>query len=51
MTKKSFGCIGVINSKKNLIGIITDGDLRRNMKKNLFLLKAKEANDKKPYNR
>jgi arabinose-5-phosphate isomerase len=48
MTKKSFGCIGVINSKKNLIGIITDGDLRRNVKKNLFLLKAKELMTKNP---
>ncbi len=40
MTKKSFGCIGVIDSKKNLIGIITDGDLRRSMNNNLFNLKA-----------
>ena len=29
MTKKSFGCIGVRNKKKELVGIITDGDLRR----------------------
>ena len=29
MTKKSFGCVGVLNNNKNLIGIITDGDLRR----------------------
>ena len=40
MTKKSFGCIGVIDSKKKLIGIITDGDLRRSMNNNLFNLKA-----------
>ena len=31
ITKKSFGCVGVINKKNSLIGIITDGDLRRNM--------------------
>ena len=41
MTKKSFGCVGVINSKDNLIGVITDGDLRRNMGKNIINKKAK----------
>ena len=40
MTKKSFGCVGVINNKKKLIGIITDGDLRRNMNDKLFNLKG-----------
>tara|TARA_B100002052_G_scaffold14069_1_gene11339 strand:- start:96 stop:1052 length:957 start_codon:yes stop_codon:yes gene_type:complete len=48
MTKKSFGCIGVIDSKKKLIGIITDGDLRRNMNNNLFNLKASSLMTKKP---
>ncbi len=31
MSSKSFGCIGVIGNAGNLIGIITDGDLRRHM--------------------
>ena len=31
MKKKSFGCVGVINKKKKLVGVITDGDLRRNI--------------------
>ena len=31
MTKKRFGCLGVISKTKTLIGIITDGDLRRHM--------------------
>jgi len=31
MTEKSFGCLGVINADGALTGIITDGDLRRNM--------------------
>ena len=48
MTKKSFGCIGVINNNKKLIGIITDGDLRRNMNNNLFNLKAVNLMTKKP---
>ena len=38
MTKKSFGCIGVVDNKKNIIGIITDGDLRRKLTQN-FLIK------------
>ncbi|MBD1147220.1 KpsF/GutQ family sugar-phosphate isomerase [Pelagibacterales bacterium SAG-MED31] len=48
MTKKSFGCVGVINNKKKLIGIITDGDLRRNMNDNLFNLKAADLMTTKP---
>ena len=31
MTAKSFGCVGVREPDGQLIGIITDGDLRRNM--------------------
>ena len=48
MTKKSFGCIGVINKSGNLIGIITDGDLRRNMHKNMINKTAAEVMTKKP---
>ena len=47
MTKKSFGCIGVIN-KNNLIGIITDGDLRRNMDNEFLNKKAYEIMTKNP---
>lgn len=36
MTRKGFGCLGVINKKGHLIGIITDGDLRRHMSSNLL---------------
>ena len=48
ITKKSFGCIGVINKKHKLIGIITDGDLRRNMNKNLINKKASDLMTKNP---
>ncbi|MDC0625345.1 KpsF/GutQ family sugar-phosphate isomerase [Alphaproteobacteria bacterium] len=48
MTKKSFGCVGVINKKQKLIGIITDGDLRKKMNNKLFNLKASEIMTKKP---
>ena len=36
MTEKSFGCLGVLNDAKNLVGIITDGDLRRHMSPSLL---------------
>ncbi len=31
MTQKSLGCLGIIDAKGKLIGIVTDGDLRRHM--------------------
>lgn len=31
MTAKTFGCVGVTDAKGALIGIVTDGDLRRHM--------------------
>lgn len=31
MTEKAFGCLGVVDAEGRLAGIITDGDLRRNM--------------------
>ena len=48
MTKKSFGCVGVINNQKKLIGIITDGDLRKKMNSKLFNLRALDIMTKKP---
>ncbi len=29
MTRKRFGCVGVVDAKSRLVGIFTDGDLRR----------------------
>ncbi|MDE3061333.1 MAG: KpsF/GutQ family sugar-phosphate isomerase, partial [Pseudomonadota bacterium] len=37
MTTKAFGCAGVVNTKGKLIGIVTDGDLRRHMEPGLLL--------------
>lgn len=42
MTTKALGCTGVINRNHQLIGLITDGDLRRSMSDNLL---SKVAND------
>ena len=36
MTAKGFGCVGIIDPGGKLVGIITDGDLRRHMRNNLL---------------
>ena len=48
MTAKSFGCVGVVNTDNQLIGIITDGDLRRNMGENLLALNVTVVMTKSP---
>tara|TARA_B100000575_G_scaffold278583_1_gene266048 strand:+ start:243 stop:1202 length:960 start_codon:yes stop_codon:yes gene_type:complete len=48
MTQKSFGCIGVVNKKKQITGIITDGDLRRKLNSKFFQKKASEIMTKNP---
>jgi arabinose-5-phosphate isomerase len=48
ITNKNFGCIGILNKSNLLIGIITDGDLRRHMENNLLNKKAKDVMSKNP---
>ena len=48
ITKKSLGHVGVTNSKSEIIGIITDGDLRRKINKSFLNLNAKEIMTAKP---
>ena len=48
MSSKGEGCVGVISNKGELVGIITDGDLRRHMSKNLLEKKAKDIMTKNP---
>jgi arabinose-5-phosphate isomerase len=36
MTQKSLGCLGIVDENGLLVGIITDGDLRRNMNTSLL---------------
>ncbi|HFB55061.1 MAG TPA: KpsF/GutQ family sugar-phosphate isomerase [Hellea balneolensis] len=38
MSAKGFGCVGVVDPKGNLAGMITDGDIRRNLDKDLTKL-------------
>ena len=42
MTERRFGCLGVVNGAGKLIGIVTDGDLRRGMGPDLLARTAGE---------
>lgn len=48
MTGKGFGCAGVVDDDGKLVGIITDGDLRRHMDQLLFYRQANEIMSCKP---
>jgi arabinose-5-phosphate isomerase len=50
MTSKRFGATTIVNEKKELVGIFTDGDLRRLVEKTeeIFQLKAREVMTRNP---
>ena len=48
MSEKGFGCVGVTDDKGQLIGMITDGDIRRNLDKNLPQLNVTKIMTKTP---
>jgi arabinose-5-phosphate isomerase len=48
MTEKSFGCLGIVDDDGKLIGIVTDGDLRRHMEPALLGRKAGEIMTRSP---
>lgn len=48
MTSKSLGCTAVENAKGQLVGILTDGDLRRHMGDKLVKMKAADVMSKHP---
>ena len=48
MTAKSFGCVGVCATDGRLIGVITDGDLRRHMGDSLLGEKVQEVMRQNP---
>lgn len=43
MTSKRFGCAGVVDTNGGLVGVITDGDLRRHMQGDLLRCTAGEV--------
>ena len=48
ITAKTFGCAGVIGKKGELLGIITDGDLRRHMTTDILAKPASTVMTKNP---
>ena len=48
MTSKTLGCVGVLNSKGELVGLITDGDLRRMMSPDLVTRPVTAVMNKSP---
>lgn len=48
MTSKMLGCVGIIDKQKNLVGIITDGDLRRAMNMQLIFKSVQDVMSKNP---
>jgi len=48
MTAKGFGCIGIIDTNGQLVGIITDGDLRRHMRAGLLDARVDEVMTRNP---
>jgi arabinose-5-phosphate isomerase len=48
MSGKGFGCVGIVDGQGNLVGIITDGDLRRHMRPNLLDAAVEDVMTKQP---
>jgi arabinose-5-phosphate isomerase len=36
MSSKGFGCVGIVDARGHIVGIVTDGDLRRHMRPDLM---------------
>jgi arabinose-5-phosphate isomerase len=48
MTAKSFGCLGVVDGDGKLVGVLTDGDLRRHMGADLLKSRAGDIMTRSP---
>ena len=48
MTSKMLGCVGIVDKKGDLLGIITDGDLRRAMNMQLIFKSVQDIMTKSP---
>ncbi len=48
MTKKCLGCTGIVDQSQKLIGIITDGDIRRHIEENMLNKNVAEIMTKNP---
>ncbi len=48
MTSKGFGCVGIVDARGHLVGIVTDGDLRRHMRPDLMTALVDDVMTKNP---
>src|SRR4051794_38414584 len=48
MSAKGFGCVGIVDANGDLVGIITDGDLRRHMRPDLMTAGVEEVMTRNP---
>ena len=48
MSSKGFGCVGVVDARGLIVGIVTDGDLRRHMRADLMTALVDDVMTKNP---
>jgi arabinose-5-phosphate isomerase len=48
MTQKCFGCLGIVDANGKLIGMVTDGDLRRPMGEDLVRARTVDILTRRP---
>jgi len=48
MSSKGFGCVGIVDGNGHVVGIVTDGDLRRHMRADLMTVSVDEVMTKNP---
>ena len=48
MSSKGFGCVGITDARGHIVGIVTDGDLRRHMRPDLMTAVVDEVMTKNP---
>ena len=47
MSSKGFGCVGIVDARGQIVGIVTDGDLRRHMRPDLMTARGRRRHDQK----
>jgi arabinose-5-phosphate isomerase len=48
MTSNNFGCVGIVDGNGEIVGIVTDGDLRRHMRPDLMTATVDEVMTRNP---
>jgi len=48
ISDKGFGCVGVLSTDGDLVGVVTDGDLRRNITRNIIELAVDDVMTRSP---